>query len=139
MIAAPVGFAVCGAVFFLRDLNVMLLGEEQARTLGVDTARVKLILLALASITTGAAVAVSGLIGFVGLLVPHMLRLLVGPDQRVLVPVSLMGGAVFLTTTDAVMRSIAPAELRLGVVTGALGAPFFLYLLIKNRNKAVHL
>jgi iron complex transport system permease protein len=90
-------------------------------------------------LATGAAVAVSGLIGFVGLLVPHLLRMLVGPDHRVLVPASLLGGAIFLILTDTVVRAIAPAELRLGIVTGALGAPFFLFLLIKHRNQSVHL
>ncbi len=139
IVAAPTGIAVAGSIFFLRELNIMLLGEEQARTLGVDTSRLKLSLLLLTSLATGAAVAVSGLIGFVGLLVPHFLRMLVGPDHRVLVPASLLGGALFLVVTDTVVRSVAPAELRLGIVTGALGAPFFLFLLIQHRNKALHL
>ncbi|MFV1964262.1 MAG: FecCD family ABC transporter permease [Pirellulaceae bacterium] len=139
MVAAPTGLAVGGSLLFLRELNIMLLGEEQARTLGVDTSRLKLLLLMLASLATGAAVAVSGLIGFVGLLVPHLLRMLVGPDHRVLVPASLLGGAIFLIVTDTVVRSVAPAELRLGIVTGALGAPFFLFLLIQHRNQSVHL
>jgi iron complex transport system permease protein len=139
MVAAPTGLAAAGSLFFLRELNIMLLGEEQARTLGVDTSRLKLILLTLASMATGAAVGVSGLIGFVGLVIPHLLRMLVGPDHRVLVPTSLLGGAIFLVVTDTVVRSLGPAELRLGIVTGALGAPFFLLLLIQHRNKAVHL
>jgi iron complex transport system permease protein len=139
MAAGPITLAVCGATAFLRELNIMLLGEEQARSLGVDTSRLKVILLALTSLATGAAVAVSGLIGFVGLLVPHLLRMLVGPDHRILVPASLLGGALFLVVTDTVVRSVAPSELRLGIVTGALGAPFFLLLLIRHRNRAVHL
>jgi iron complex transport system permease protein len=139
MVAVPTVLAAGGSVLFLRDLNIMLLGEEQAKTLGVETSRLKLLLLTLASLATGAAVAVSGLIGFVGLMVPHLLRMLVGPDHRVLVPASLIGGALFLIITDTLVRSIAPAELRLGIVTGALGAPFFLFLLIKHRNDAVHL
>ncbi|MBM4090741.1 MAG: iron chelate uptake ABC transporter family permease subunit, partial [Planctomycetes bacterium] len=93
----------------------------------------------LAAMATGAAVGVSGLIAFVGLMVPHLLRMLVGPDHRVLVPASLLGGALLLVVTDTVVRTAAPAELRLGIVTGALGAPFFLFLLIKHRDKAVHL
>jgi iron complex transport system permease protein len=139
MAAAPTAIAAGSSVFFLRELNIMLLGEEQARTLGVDTSRLKLTLLTLASLATGAAVGVSGLIGFVGLMIPHLLRMLVGPDHRVLVPASLLGGAIFLVATDTVVRCLGPAELRLGIVTGALGAPFFLLLLIKHRNKAVHL
>ena len=139
MTAVPTAVAVCGCVPFLRELNIALLGEEQARTLGVDTSRLKLVLLTLTSMATGAAVAVSGLIGFVGLVIPHLLRMLVGPDHRVLVPASLLGGAVFLVITDTIVRTVAPTELRLGIVTGALGAPFFLFLLIKHRNKAIHL
>jgi iron complex transport system permease protein len=139
VVAGPVAIAAAGSVFVLRELNLMLLGEEQARTLGVDTRRLKIIVLALASLATGAAVAVSGLIGFVGLVVPHLLRMLVGPDHRSLVPAALLGGGIFLVVTDTVVRTLAPAELRLGIVTGALGAPFFLYLLLKNRDKAIHL
>jgi iron complex transport system permease protein len=139
MVACPVSVAAAGSLFLLRDLNIMLLGEEQARTLGVDARRLKLMALGLASMATGAAVAVSGLIGFVGLMVPHLLRMIVGPDHRPLVPAALIGGAVFLVVTDTLVRTLAPSELRLGIVTGALGAPFFLYLLIKNRDKAIHL
>jgi iron complex transport system permease protein len=139
MVAVPTGIAAAGSVFFLRELNIMLLGEEQARTLGVDTSRMKLSLLTLTSLATGAAVGVSGLIGFVGLMIPHLLRLLVGPDHRLLVPASLLGGAVFLVVTDSIVRTLGPTELRLGIVTGALGAPFFLFLLLKYRNQAIHL
>jgi iron complex transport system permease protein len=139
MAAGPTAIAAATSLFFLRELNIMLLGEEQARTLGVDTSRLKLVLLTLASMATGAAVGVSGLIGFVGLMIPHLLRMLVGPDHRVLVPASLLGGAVFLVVTDTVVRCFGPTELRLGIVTGALGAPFFLLLLIRHRNKAIHL
>jgi iron complex transport system permease protein len=139
MVAGPVSIAAAGSVFLLRELNLMLLGEEQARTLGVDTRRLKLIALGLTALATGSAVAVSGLIGFVGLMVPHLMRMIVGPDHRTLVPASAIGGAIFLVATDTLVRTLAPAELRLGIVTGALGAPFFLYLLIKNRERAIHL
>jgi iron complex transport system permease protein len=139
MVAVPTVVAIASSLLFLRELNIMLLGEQQARSLGVDTSRLKLSLLVLTSVVTGAAVGVSGLIGFVGLVIPHLLRMLVGPDHRILVPASLLGGAIFLVTTDTVVRSLGPAELRLGIVTGALGAPFFLLLLIKHRNEAVHL
>lgn len=139
MVAVPTGLAALLSCFSLRELNIMLLGEEHARTLGVETSRLKVRLLVLAAMATGAAVGVSGLIAFVGLMVPHLLRMLVGPDHRVLVPASLLGGALLLVVTDTVVRTAAPAELRLGIVTGALGAPFFLFLLIKHRDKAVHL
>jgi iron complex transport system permease protein len=117
---------------YARDLNVLLLGEEDAHTLGVEVERTKRILLAGSSLVTAAAVAVSGVIGFVGLIVPHMMRLVVGPDHRILLPTSALAGAVFLVATDTVAR-MGPAELPVGVVTAALGAPFFLYLL-RNRE-----
>jgi iron complex transport system permease protein len=139
MVSFPTVIAIACSLLFLRELNIMLLGEEQARSLGVDTSRLKLSLLVITSMATGAAVGVSGLIAFIGLVVPHAFRMLVGPDHRVLVPASLIGGAVFLVVTDTVVRTFGPGELRLGIVTGALGAPFFLFLLVKHRNEAVHL
>ncbi|WP_410765082.1 vitamin B12 ABC transporter permease BtuC [Haloferax sp. DFSO60] len=111
-----------------RDLNVLLLGEEDAHALGIEVERTKRLLLATASLVTAAAVAVSGVIGFVGLVVPHILRLIVGPDHRILLPTSALAGASFLVITDTIARSGA-AEIPVGVVTAALGAPFFLYLL----------
>jgi len=119
---------------YAEDLNVLLLGEEDAKTLGIDVEWTKRILLATASIVTAAAVAVSGVIGFVGLIVPHMMRLLVGPDHRILLPTSALAGAAFLVATDTVARA-GPAEVPVGIVTAALGAPFFLYLL---RTREVH-
>lgn len=120
---------------FARDLNLMLMGEETAQGLGVNVARTRLILLMLAALSTGAAVSIAGPIGFVGLVVPHMLRLIVGPDHRLLLPVSALGGAVFLVATDTLARIvIQPAELQVGIITNLLGAPFFLYLLYRNRR-----
>ncbi len=127
-----VSFALLYA--YAEDLNVLLLGEEDARTLGIEVEWTKRILLATASIVTAAAVAVSGVIGFVGLIVPHMMRLLVGPDHRILLPTSALAGAAFLVATDTVARA-GPAEVPVGIVTAALGAPFFLYLL---RTREVH-
>ena len=119
---------------YARDLNVMLLGEEDAGSLGIEVERTKRILLALASLTTAAGVAVAGIIGFVGLIVPHVMRLLVGPDHRVLLPTSALAGASFLVATDTLARS-GSVEVPVGIVTAALGAPFFLYLL---RQREVH-
>ncbi|XVH30826.1 vitamin B12 ABC transporter permease BtuC [Haloferacaceae archaeon DSL9] len=119
---------------YARDLNVLLLGEEDARGLGIEVQRTKQLLLAVSSVLTAAAVAVSGIIGFVGLIVPHMMRLLVGPDHRVLLPTSAFAGASFLVLADTVARS-GPAEIPVGIVTAALGAPFFLFLL---RRREVH-
>ncbi|MFC6904520.1 vitamin B12 ABC transporter permease BtuC [Halalkalicoccus tibetensis] len=119
---------------YASDLNVLLLGEEDAQSLGIEVERTKRLLLAAASVITAAGVAVSGVIGFVGLIVPHMMRLLVGPDHRILLPTSALAGAVFLVATDTVARA-GPAEVPVGIVTAALGAPFFLYLL---RTREVH-
>ena len=113
---------------FTRDLNALLLGEADARSVGVEVERTRKLLLAVASVVTAAAVAVAGVIGFVGLVVPHVMRLLVGPDHRILLPTSALAGAAFLVAADAVARAGA-AELPVGIVTAAVGAPFFLYLL----------
>jgi iron complex transport system permease protein len=125
-VALPPLFVVL--LFYARDLNVLLLGEEEAQSLGVDVERTKRILLGVSSVVTAAAVAVTGVIGFVGLIVPHGMRLVVGPDHRILLPTSALAGASFLVATDTLARS-GPAEIPVGIVTAALGAPFFLYLL----------
>ena len=133
-IAAPY-MLVSGALLipYARTLNVMQLDEDAARQLGVDVERVKLIVLALASLATAAAVSVSGLIGFVGLVVPHMVRLVWGPDYRRLMPLSAFFGASFLMLADVIARSIASGyEVPIGVVTALVGAPFFLFLLRRN-------
>ncbi len=120
---------------FARDLNLLLLGEETAQGLGVNVPRTRFILLALAALATGSAVSIAGPIGFVGLVVPHMLRLVVGPDHRLLLPISALGGALFLVATDTLARLvIQPGELQVGIITNLLGAPFFLYLLWRNRR-----
>jgi iron complex transport system permease protein len=128
----PPLFAVLWA--YSRDLNVLLLGEEDAQTLGIEVERTKRLLLGVSGLATAAAVTVSGVIGFVGLIVPHIMRLVVGPDHRILLPTSALAGAVFLVATDTIARS-GPAELPVGIITAALGAPFFLYLL---RRREVH-
>ncbi len=121
---------VGAAVYYARDLNLMLLGEETAHNLGVEVEKVKAVLLLVASVLTGAAVAASGMIGFVGLIVPHVARILVGPDHRRLVPVSVLSGAILLLGADILARTVlAPVELPLGVVTALFGAPFFIMLL----------
>jgi len=126
------------AVLFLyaRETNVLLLGEAEAHTLGVAVERTKRVLLAAATVVTAAGVAVAGVIGFVGLIVPHAMRLLVGPDHRILLPATAVAGGAFLVAADTVARTaLGGAELPVGIVTAALGAPFFLYLL---RDREVH-
>ena len=119
---------------YARDLNVMLLGEEDAHALGIEVERTKRLLLAGASVITAAAVAVAGIIGFVGLIIPHMMRLVVGPDHRVLLPASALAGATFLVLADTFARA-GPAVVPVGIVTAAVGAPFFVFLL---RRREVH-
>jgi len=134
LVAAPAVPLACLLLPFARDLNVLLLGEADAHSLGIEVERTKRLLLALAALVTGAAVAVAGVIGFVGLVVPHVVRLVVGPDHRVLLPTSALAGASFLVAADTVARA-GPAEVPVGIVTAALGAPFFVYLL---RRREVH-
>ena len=113
---------------YARDLNVLLLGEEEARGLGIAVERTKRILLGASALITAAGVAFAGVIGFVGLIIPHMLRLLVGPDHRVLLPTAALAGGSFLVAADTVARA-GSTELPVGIVTAAVGAPFFVYLL----------
>lgn len=120
-----------GAVYVnARSLNLMMIGEQDALTLGVETRRVKIVVYLAASLLTGAAVAVSGAIGFVGLIIPHAVRLVGGSDNRLVVPASALVGGVFLMLADTIARTaIAPRELNIGVITSLVGAPVFVYLL----------
>ena len=140
-IAGPliVGSAVI-LLLMARDLNLLMLGDDEARSMGVRVGATRIVLLAAAALATGAAVAVSGTIAFVGLVIPHTLRLLMGPDNRVLIPMSALGGAVFVILADTVARMIIePAEFRVGVLTAFVGAPFFILLLIKNKRQVYSL
>ena len=135
--AAPPILVCCGlTLFFGRDLNALLLGDEEARSLGINAHRTRLCLLALCTLATGCAVAACGVIGFVGLMAPHAMRLLVGPDHRVLLPFSFLGGGFFLLLMDTLARTLAaPLELPVGVLTAAVGGPFFLILLRRSNRK----
>ncbi|HSX88231.1 MAG TPA: iron chelate uptake ABC transporter family permease subunit [Pseudomonas sp.] len=118
-----------------KALNALLLGESEARHLGFAVERIKRELVFCTALGVGAAVAAAGMIGFVGLVVPHLMRLLVGPDHRVLLPASALAGASLLLLADLAARLLlAPAELPIGIVTALIGAPFFLYLLVRERN-----
>ncbi|MFL6264056.1 MAG: FecCD family ABC transporter permease [Thermoanaerobaculia bacterium] len=125
------------ALFALRwELNLLLTGEELAASRGVDLARLRRLVLLATSLMIGALVAVAGPIGFVGLIVPHMLRRVVGHDHLFLVPACILGGGAFLTLCDAVGRTVmAPAELPVGILTAILGGPFFLWLLVWRRRE----
>lgn len=130
---------VCGTTILLhrRLLDVLSVGDEEAEALGVDTRRVRLLIVVAASLGTAAAVAVSGLIGFVGVIVPHAVRLIFGASYRLVIPLSVVFGAAFLILADLVGRSLAaPAEIPIGVITAFLGAPFFLVVLRRSAGAA---
>lgn len=119
-----------------RDLNALSAGGDAAASVGVSPARATGLAFAIASLLVGAAIALAGPVGFVGLLVPHAMRALVGPDHRVLLPCAMLGGAALLVLCDTVSRvALAPVELPVGVVTAILGGPFFLYLLLREKTR----
>jgi len=121
--------------FYARDLNILTLGEETAQHLGVDIEKVKKLLLIFGSLVTAAAVSISGLIGFIGLIIPHITRIVIGPDHRILLPTSIIVGASFLVICDALARVIvSPVELPVGVITALSGGPFFIYLLRRKKE-----
>jgi iron complex transport system permease protein len=125
---------------YTRELDLMLTGEETAQSLGVDVEQVKRVVLTCAALLTGTAVAVSGVVGFVGLIVPHIVRLIIGPSHRRLIPASALTGSVFLIFADLLARTLrSPEEIRLGIITAAFGAPFFLYLLLRHRREVGYL
>ncbi|MFK7695651.1 FecCD family ABC transporter permease [Paenibacillus sp. HJGM_3] len=127
------GFIVL--VMYSRSLNLFALGERQAAHLGVPVERTKKIILIFSTLLTAAAVSVSGVIGFVGLITPHLVRLLVGPDYRLIIPLSMIAGGIYVLWADTIARmALSPTEIPLGVVTAFLGAPFFAYLLSKHKK-----
>ena len=118
-------------------LNLLLLGDDDAASLGVAVARTRFLLLLAASVSVAAAVALAGLVGFVGLIVPHVLRLWLGPDQRLLLPASALGGAIFLMVADLLARALFPVfhtEPPVGALTALVGGPFFLVLLARRER-----
>jgi iron complex transport system permease protein len=136
VVAPLIGGTLVATLGLARALNAFSLGEEGAARLGIAVERDKRLLLAAGSLLTAAAVSVSGLIGFVGLIVPHVTRLLCGPDHRLLLPASALAGASFLVLADLLARTVLPpAELPVGIVTAFLGGPFFLWLLRKSRRE----
>ncbi len=136
-VATVVPYLVAGLIvaqFMAKDMNLLALGDEAAEALGCPVRRARLAFLIVATLLAATAVSVSGIIGFVGLIVPHAIRLLIGPDHRSLFGCSALGGGVFLLFSDLLARSVLPAaELPVGVITAAVGAPFFIYLLNQRR------
>ncbi|MGQ9681951.1 MAG: FecCD family ABC transporter permease, partial [Anaerolineae bacterium] len=137
-VVALAPYLALGALVVLlgaRALNVLQLDEDQAQLLGLNVERAKLLLVTANALLTAAAVAVSGIIGFVGLIVPHAVRLVFGPDHRFLLPMSALVGGVFLIAADGVARTLlSPSEVPVGVITAICGVPFFLWLLRKKKQ-----
>ncbi|PWW03850.1 iron complex transport system permease protein [Hoeflea marina] len=134
-IAPPILLVLVSMRFLARGLNALALGEGPARHVGIPVERLKQTAIVAVALATGASVAVAGTIGFVGIVVPHLLRLSIGPDNRYLLPASALLGASLLLAADAVSRTIvAPAELPIGIVTAVIGAPFFLWILMRKRG-----
>ncbi len=135
IVFVPASAGVIILNLFARDLNIMMLGEEEAHSLGLNPSSYRKLLLLFSSLTTAAAVCVSGTISFVGLIVPHIVRLATGPDHRILLPVSAFGGAIFLVVCDLIGRvAPIPGGIGAGIITSLLGAPYFLFLLNRRRK-----
>jgi len=120
--------------YYSRDLNIMALGPRTAQTLGIETEKTRKILLVWASLITAIGVSVSGIIGFVGLIVPHLLRHLFGPDNRLLLPACFFGGAILLLWADTITRALLPSEIPIGILTSLIGGPFFCYIFRKRQQ-----
>jgi iron complex transport system permease protein len=137
-IAVPIVVAATiGCILIARRLDLLALGERQARHLGLDVERLRIGAIALVALLTAAAVAMAGIIAFVGLVIPHVMRMLLGPGHRALLPASALGGAVLLVAADIVARTAVPyAELPIGMITALVGAPFFFWLLRRTRRTA---
>jgi iron complex transport system permease protein len=125
-------------LYYAPILNVLTQGEDTARSLGIDTEQTKKRLYALTALLTGAVVSVSGMIGFVGMVIPHVVRMAIGSDHRLLMPASALVGGMFLVVSDTIARTaFAPAEIPVGIVTALAGGPFFLYLLLWRKDRMV--
>ena len=136
-IALPSTLGIIVIIFFARDLNILLTGEESAQSLGVDVERTKTYILLLGTFITAISVSVCGIIGFVGLIIPHIVRILMGPDHRILLPASALLGSIFMIFADTIARTlISPIEIPVGIITALFGGPFFIYLL-RSRKKSI--
>lgn len=129
--AVSIGFLIC--LYFARDLNIISLGDRSANSLGIETGKVRVTLLVTASLITAVCVSVSGIIGFVGLIIPHLIRFFTGPDNRKLIPASALVGATLLLSADTITRAVLPREIPIGVLTALIGGPFFCYIFKRRR------
>jgi len=135
LIAFPVIFGICVIYLFAQDLNAICLGEEEAMHLGIDTQNIKKVLILVTALVSASLICVCGIIGFVGLIVPHMMRLVVGPNHKVLIPVTCLAASVFMVFCDLLSRTLfSPVEIPIGVITAIIGAPVFIILLKKGKK-----
>lgn len=130
----PMLIGIIPVVLLRWRINILTLGEEEAETMGVDTGRLRLVVILCATVLTAASVSVSGMIGWVGLVIPHLCRKLVGNDCRYLIPASMVFGAIFLLLVDNISRNLMATEIPIGILTAFVGAPFFLYLMTRKEN-----
>lgn len=139
IVIIPIFFGVVVLSSMTKEMNAVVIGEESAKNLGVNVELIKKVILLLSSFLAACAVSVSGIIGFVGLIVPHLFRLIFGSDHRILIPISVVGGAIFLLICDTLARTVLNGiEIPVGIITSIFGGPFFLYLLRKSkRNKFI--
>ncbi len=134
-VSLPTILSIIMMNIFARDLNIMLTGEESAHSLGVEVEKTKVYILILGAFMTSMMVSVTGIIGFVGLIIPHIVRMIVGPDHKILLPSSALIGGIFMIFTDTIARTIiSPVEIPVGIITALFGGPFFIYLLRKKKR-----
>ncbi len=135
LVSIPVVSGICVIYIFAQDLNAIQLGEEEAMHLGVNTQVVKNILIIITTLITAGLICICGIIGFVGLVVPHMMRLVVGPNHKILIPVTCLAGAIFMVVCDVFSRTLfSPVEIPIGVITAIIGAPVFIILLKRGQR-----
>lgn len=135
IVSFPVILGITVIYFFAQDLNAISLGEEEAIHLGVDTQNVKKILILICALISGSLISICGIIGFVGLIVPHMIRLIAGPNHKVLIPLACLSASIFMILCDLLSRTLfAPVEIPIGVITAIIGAPLFILLLKKGKK-----
>ncbi len=134
MILPPLLIGIIPLILLRWKLNVMVFGEEEARSMGIETAKMRLVVITSATLLTAAAVSVAGIVGWVGLVIPHLARMIAGPNYKILIPASFLLGSIFLLIVDNVARCLFTMEIPLGILTAIIGAPFFIYLLMKRKK-----
>ena len=128
----PIILGIVPLILLRWKLNILSFGDDEAKSLGIDTSKLRVIIILCSTLITAGAVSISGMIGWIGLIIPHAARMLVGPNYKVLLPASLLIGSLFLLVVDGIARSAFPMEIPLGILTSLIGAPFFIYLLLKG-------